>query len=186
MIETAIIAVENNEEAENGFYNGYGAYDEDIFNSLRKIVRAMAVYSHGLTVKGNFTLPQLTCILKIRQAGSINPSELARRVFLSQATITGIIDRLESKGLVQRERINKDRRRVNVRLTDEGIRFADAQPLPVQDIITSKVSRLPLKEQEEIQRVLSKVVCMLETGEGSGSSPTLNGVKKNIIEPETP
>lgn len=47
-------------------------------------------------------------------------SELSRALLLDKAAITGLVDRLENKGLVERCRAASDRRAINIRLTDAG------------------------------------------------------------------
>ncbi len=47
-------------------------------------------------------------------------SELSRALLLDKAAITGLVDRLEHKGLVERCRAASDRRAINIRLTDAG------------------------------------------------------------------
>ncbi len=48
---------------------------------------------------------------------------LAEALDVSQASATGIVDRMEQRGLVERRRIDEDRRVVRVALTDEGRRL---------------------------------------------------------------
>jgi DNA-binding MarR family transcriptional regulator len=63
----------------------------------------------------------LECLDVIDRAGEVSPTELARRVGLHPATMTGILDRLERGGWVERSRHADDRRRVLVRvIRDRG------------------------------------------------------------------
>jgi DNA-binding MarR family transcriptional regulator len=48
------------------------------------------------------------------------PSEFANRANVTRATITGLLDRLERKGLVERQNHPSDRRMLTVHLTDQG------------------------------------------------------------------
>ncbi|HET7304264.1 MAG TPA: MarR family transcriptional regulator [Segeticoccus sp.] len=52
--------------------------------------------------------------------GSATPSELAADLMMSPAGLTGRLDRLERAGLVRRVRGDRDRRRVDIEITDEG------------------------------------------------------------------
>ncbi|TYB32612.1 MAG: MarR family transcriptional regulator [Flexistipes sinusarabici] len=93
--------------------------------NIRKINRLLDKYTKYLNQKYNITLPQLICLYEIKKEKSINLTELTRRVNLNNSAITGIIDRLELKGYVQRVKSGKDRRIINIELTEKGTDFVD-------------------------------------------------------------
>ena len=95
-------------------------FEDQILGSLRRITRAIDLYSRQLAARYGLTGPQLVCMRALEALGPSTPSTLARHVDLSQATMTGILDRLEQNGLVRRERNQDDRRRVTVSLTESG------------------------------------------------------------------
>ena len=47
-------------------------------------------------------------------------SELSRRTLVTKGTLTGVLDRLMAKGLIRRDDVKDDRRRIRVRLTEKG------------------------------------------------------------------
>jgi DNA-binding MarR family transcriptional regulator len=68
----------------------------------------------------------LTLIVMNRTpAEAINPSLLAQTLGVTRATMTGLLDGLEKKKLVERRTDAEDRRKVGVRLTDAGRRILD-------------------------------------------------------------
>ena len=110
-------------------------------------------------------MPQLVCLRQLRNNGPVTASQLAREVYLSQATVTGIINRLEDRGLVRRERKHADRRLVTVSLTDDGRTMVDSAPLPLQDRFSARLSALDPVEQDHISGTLARVVEMMEAQE---------------------
>ena len=153
-------------------------YAESILLSLRRIIRAVDLYNRELGAKWRLTVPQLVCLRQLAAGGPCTPGNLARLVFLSQATVTGILNRLETRGLLIREREAADRRRVMVSLTDEGRQVAAAAPLPLQERFSARFNALPEAEQAHLDHVLSRVVVMmevpdLEAGEVGGLPETL-------------
>lgn len=90
------------------------------------------------------------------------PSELAMRVSLSQATVTGIIDRLSSRKLVSRRRNPSDKRRVTIRITEAGHDLADSAPSPVNNSIAFGLNAMPPAEIMRIQQTLDMVAQFLE------------------------
>ena len=86
------------------------------------------------------------------ESEAITPSGLAENVYLSRPTITGILDRLESRGLVERKRNSPDRRKVFVSLTAKGKELTANMPTPLQDRFAQRFERLPHEEQKQIER----------------------------------
>ncbi len=66
------------------------------------------------------TYPQYLTMLALWENDGLTVSELGERLFLDSGTVTPLLKRLESAGLVQRERDAQDERRVRVHLTDAG------------------------------------------------------------------
>jgi DNA-binding MarR family transcriptional regulator len=91
------------------------------------------------------------------------PSELARRIYLSQATVTGILNRLENRSLIKRERIGPDRRVVTISLTDHGSELVKVAPLPLQKHFYDRLNEMPEKKQLQITKILAQVVEMMES-----------------------
>ena len=134
----------------------------DIFMDLRRIMRAMDVYSRQLSDSHGLTGPQMLCLREISTQGSLTTGTLALAVALSPATLTGILDRLEMRGLVSRERRPEDKRRVVVSLTPMGRQMSQELPSPIQERFGSKLLALPAEEQAAIRRALGTVARMME------------------------
>lgn len=139
-----------------------GACAESILRSLRRIIRAIDQHSRRLSNQLNLTVPQLVCLRQLVLTGPSTPGKLASKVYLSQATVTGILDRLESRELIKRERSHPDRRRVNVSLTDSGRRLAEEMPWPLQERFASRLAAMPVSGQKTIDRALKQIVDMME------------------------
>ena len=92
-------------------------------------------------------------------------SDIARAVSLSLATVTTILNRLETNGYVHRERSAVDRRRVIVTLTDSGEAVLDQAPKPLQDSFMDRFSRLETWEQHHIVAALERVATMMDAEE---------------------
>ena len=135
---------------------------KEIFMDLRRIMRAMDVYSRQLAGSHGLTGPQMLCLREILDQGSLTTGALALAVALSPATLTGILDRLEVRGLVSRERRPEDKRRVLVSLTTMGKQMAQELPSPMQERFGSLLTELSADEQAAIREALNKVARMME------------------------
>lgn len=137
-------------------------YAGSILLSLRRIIRSIDQHNKQLGRRYELTVPQLVCLRQLLVDGEITPGQLAKSVYLSQATVTGIIDRLVDKGLVSRERSTQDRRKMLVRLTPKGTQMANDMPWPLQERFSRSLAGLKLEEIEKIDTMLKRLVEMME------------------------
>ena len=135
--------------------------DLRIFRALRRIIQAVDIHSRKLSSRHQITTPQLMTLLCVLDSGPVTPSDIARQVHLSDSTIVGILDRLESKNLVRRERSTTDRRRVYVSITEQGTALANAAPSPLQDELAEALRKLSELEQTNIALSLERVVDLM-------------------------
>jgi DNA-binding MarR family transcriptional regulator len=140
-------------------------YEVRIVEALRRIIRALHLRSRKLTAEYDVTGPQLHCLLTVAQEETLTVTSIARRVHLSSSTVIGILDRLESKGLVARERDKNDRRLVNVMATDRGRELVAKAPSPLQDTLLEGLKALPDMEQATIAFSLERIVDLMEAKE---------------------
>src|SRR3546814_18452384 len=99
-------------------------YDLRILRALRRITRSVALHSRQLAACSNITAPQLICLRAVIDRGPLTATAISREIHVSASTVVGILDCLEDKGLVRRERGREDRRIVFVTATEAGIKLA--------------------------------------------------------------
>lgn len=133
-----------------------------ILRAIRRIIRGVDLYSKELTASTRITTPQLMCLLSVVQAGSMTATSISREIHVSPSTVVGILDRLEEKGLIRRERNRDDRRVVAVTATNEGCRIAQQAPSPLQKTLADALGSLPLDEQTKIAGSLERIVNLME------------------------
>ena len=136
--------------------------DLRVLSAMRRIIHSVDMYSRELAAKTRITAPQLVCLITLAERGAMTATTISREVFLSPSTVVGILDRLEEKKLVKRERGSKDRRVVTVTITDEGRKLVEGAPSPLQNRLTEALSVLPLPEQIAIAKSLERVVSLME------------------------
>jgi len=137
----------------------------DVLVALRRIIRAVDLRSRHLVSYCGLTGPQLIVLKELADHDGISVGELTRSIHLSQATVTGILDRLAKRQLVRRERGDQDKRRVQVYLTAKAKAvLLDAPPL-LQEEFTEQFRGLEDWEQTQILSSLQRVVTMLEARE---------------------
>lgn len=133
----------------------------DVLVTLRRIIRAIDMHSKKLGKEYGLTGPQLMVLKEIRSGSDITIGHVAKKVSLSQATVTNIIDRLESRGMVTRERSTEDKRRVIVRTTDKADAILDSNPSVLQADFINSFQTLETWEQNLILSSLQRIATMM-------------------------
>jgi len=148
-------------KANKGLINKNPEIDLSILKSLRKITRSIDLNSKRLSSESSLTAPQILSLLAVYEKGSLTIAKIANEVHLSASTMVGIVDRLEMKNLVVRERSKTDRRQVMVNITNEGKKLAKKLPAPLQEKLLDALSKLSDNQQKNIVKALDLLVEML-------------------------
>jgi DNA-binding MarR family transcriptional regulator len=136
-----------------------------VLSTLRQIIRAIDIHSRKLSKEYGLTGPQLIVISEIGQYGPMTIGELARRISLSQATVTTILDRLELKELAERTRDKQDKRRVYVDITDKARTILETHPNFLQEAFVRRFNALEEWEQTLILSSIQRISAMMNTAE---------------------
>lgn len=145
----------------------------DVLVALRRVIRATDLHSKRLVKMAGLTASQVLLLQAMHDHGRVTIGHLARAISLSQATVTTIIDRLEKRGLVARERSSQDKRKVHAILTDVGRETLKSAPMPLQEHFIRQFSNLPVAEQSSIIAALQSVARMMDA-EDIDASPFLD------------
>ncbi len=146
---------------------------EAVLIALRRVIRATDLHSKRLSKIAGLTAPQLLILKTLHNKGNLPAGEIANQISLSQATVTIILDRLESRGLITRQRSTKDKRKVIASLTDDGREILANAPKPLQEHFVRQFSSLHDWEQTAIISSLQRVACMMDA-ENIDASPVLD------------
>ena len=141
------------------------AITDDVLAALRRIIRAIDLQSRVLVQQCGLTGPQLQLLKELGRQDDRCLGDVARALHLSQATITGIVDRLEAKELVVRTRDLSDKRRIRVVLTPTGHTLLESAPSVLQEHFTAAFEGLAVWEKHQILASLQRVVALMEARE---------------------
>jgi len=136
---------------------------EEIVVTLRQISRAMSIYSKSLEKHYGLTSPQLMILQELSQNEYIAIGEIAKKISLSQATVTDIIDRLSMKGLVSRTKNSLDRRQVLIKITPDGKNIINKKPSLLQKDFLTKFDQLQRWEQHLLLSSVEKIASMMKS-----------------------
>jgi DNA-binding MarR family transcriptional regulator len=135
---------------------------QEVLVELRRIIRATDMQSKRIVKACGLTIPQVMVLRAIADLGDVTVRRVAGHVSLSQATVTTILNRLESRELVIRVRSNKDKRVVNARLTQSGWETLNSAPALLHEKFIERFEGLGKHQQGEILMALQRVAEMMD------------------------
>lgn len=138
-----------------------GDRSHEVLIALRRIIRATDLHSKKISKESGLTVPQVVVLQSIRDLGEVTTGRISERVSLSQATVTSILDRLESRGLIERYRSAEDRRVVHERLTKQGHAALRKAPPLLHESFLEVFSALSPARQKAIARTLEDIAEMM-------------------------
>jgi DNA-binding MarR family transcriptional regulator len=124
-------------------------------------------------LRDNFdiTLPRFDLMAQLDKApGGMRLGELSRRLMVSNGNITGLVDRLVTQRLLDRQPAPNDRRTQLVKLTAEGRRTFRAMANAHENWIAEILGDLTRNEQETLMRLLGKAKTSARKAIGPGDT----------------
>jgi len=136
----------------------------EILIKIRKIVRSINLESKKIQKEYGVSIPQVLCLQYLRnsvnyQAGQ---GEIRKFLNLNASTASGIINRLENKGLVARLPKSGDKRVVTIALTSKGDQLMQKMPSLLHERLSEKMIKLDASTLENIKSSLELLVNILE------------------------
>lgn len=102
--------------------------------------------------------PQQAQLLCRLMAGPIGMTELRQALHLEKSSLTGLVDRVERRGLVQRVRPSHDRRACDIALTSQGRRLANATHRAISDRLEMLAGDVSLADQATLTTTISQLL----------------------------
>jgi len=130
-----------------------------IVGDLHEMIGSLRCAGTGRMVKAGISMTHLHILWVLEHHGDLTMSRLAELLDVSVSNATGLIDRMEERGLVERFRVPTDRRIVVVRASAEGARIRDEIEALKQDRMRTILGRL---EPSALPRVI-------DTDDGGGA-----------------
>lgn len=129
--------------------------------SLRRIIRVTESSARELAKKADMATSELLTLQAVSDNPGISPGELAKSMNLSPVTSTVILQKLESRGLIDKIRSKVDKRRLEVALTEKGKHEVNDAPSSLQTRFSERFAQLQDWEQQLIASVLGRVTILL-------------------------
>lgn len=131
----------------------------DLADRLALAHQKMALYDAEIHRESGseLTAPQARVVFCLGDTDGLTCSEITERTLITKGTLTGVIDRLEEKGLVQRWGDSEDGRRIIVDLTRVGERVYRREYPKYAEAMASKLEGLSARERQQAAKLLEKI-----------------------------
>lgn len=100
------------------------------------------------------SVPQFDLLSTLSEREGVSQQEIAERLYVTKGNVSGLIDRLEAQGFVERRALPNDRRSYALHLTPEGRRLAETGLAMQSRLITATLGQLPRADIEALDRIL--------------------------------
>jgi len=135
-----------------------GLIIRDGVRQLNKIIGMMI--TQELSEVG-ITMPQISVMRKIKD-GPMTIGQLSKDLYLSCSTVSGIVDRLEREGYIERVRDTADRRVVWIHITNKFEEMANSIPVMQKEYFTELIKDLSEEEIDKIVDALQLLIRQFE------------------------
>lgn len=134
----------------------------EIVQGLRRIVKALHTYSQDVRNAYGLTGPQLWALKTLQRNGRMSTGRLAAALAVHQSSVSILVDRLETRGLVRRMRGRLDHRVVTMELTPRGASLAAQAPEAAQGRLLHALEAMPPGEVRKIRHAVDRLVQAME------------------------
>ena len=135
----------------------------EILIRIRQIIRSVNLESKRIEKEYGISIPQLLCLNFLNDKPSFQASHKEIKDFLklNASTVTGIISRLEKKGLVARLPKKEDRRIGLITITARGVEMLENTPEPLHEQLSFKLKQLSPEELKQLQKSFDAIIDFL-------------------------
>lgn len=137
----------------------------EVIDNLRRTFQAINEYSKSAAQTTGLTGPQLWAVKILAKDAPLRVSDLAKEMYLRPATVVGILNRLEKKGLISRTRSCTDRRAVDLQLTAAGKLLVANAPEVAQAMLLQGLNTLSNEQFDHVVNGMQLMVRMLNAEE---------------------
>jgi DNA-binding MarR family transcriptional regulator len=131
---------------------------ECIFFQLAKTSQVGSRFWSRKVSQIDLTAVQAMVIRFLYDSDRLTSSQLGKRTKLDSATLTGLIDRLETAGLVERRRNSEDRRSIRLRLTREGMKKGEIVKRLMEDANKEFLHEFSESEEVALRTLLNRII----------------------------
>ena len=146
-----------------------------ITRNLRILFKAVQAHSKTVETTCGLSSAQLWMLFEISRQPGVKVSQLAAILTIHPSTCSNMLDKLEAKGLICRDRSKKDQRSVHLIITRAGTELLASGPRPAQGILSGALEQLPAEQLDNLHLGLAGLIQVLQHRDDSAALIPLPG-----------
>ena len=131
---------------------------QNITKQLRILFRTIQSHSKTVERQCGLSSAKLWMMWELFANPGLKVSELAKALTIHPSTCSNMLDQLEGKGLLRRDRSKTDQRAVHLFLTDKGTKLLATAPRPVQGALSNALGQLSDTHLSSLEDSLNKLM----------------------------
>ena len=147
---------------------------KEIVDAIRRLYRAVYLDSSKMSRQFGLTGAQSGVLRNLFAHGALSSADLSRKLYVTPSNITGVIDRLERKGLVERIKKKGDRRVALITLTEKGDELSKSLPDPIEKKLISELVDLEPEHVQLLSMAMNQIINLIDTKEIEDAPMGLN------------
>ena len=136
-----------------------------IVQDLRVVVRTIQAHSRHVEKQSGVSSVQLWAMWELFKLPGQKVSELSRALSIHQSTASNMLDKLEEKSLIRRDRSGPDQRVVQLFLTKKGSDLLSGAPRPAQGAVQDALKHLSDEELQVLKTGLDTLISHMSVSE---------------------
>lgn len=140
--------------------------DADLLRLLWEAGHALQAMSRHMERNLGISGPQRLVLREVGRRPDILPGELAAILGIHPSTVTGLVDKLADRGMIDRQRSTDDRRSTRLRLTTSGERLLQVRAVTIESVVQAATEGMPAERREAAAEMLSTVAKALRAAAG--------------------
>ncbi len=129
-----------------------------VLMNFRQIMGSAKQHYSVVRRECGLTGAELWALWQIGSAPGLKVTELANTLSIHQSTASNLVDKLGSRGLIRRERRQRDQRVVRLSVTGKGAKLLDRAPAPMRGVLPDAVSGLSNPDLKKLEAALRLVL----------------------------
>ncbi|MBI2312348.1 MAG: MarR family transcriptional regulator [Betaproteobacteria bacterium] len=134
----------------------------EVLKKFRQIFRSAKRHFQWVEDRCGVSGAQLWAMWELAEAPGLRVSDLARSLSVHQSTASNMLDKLETRKLIRRERGQPDQRVVRLYLTAQGEEIIRLAPTPARGVLPDALNHLPEGALRSLDRNLSELVGLMK------------------------
>lgn len=146
------------------------AKQQAIIKQLRILFRAVQAHARSVETTCGLSSAQLWMLYEVSLSHGIKVTELASKLSIHRSTSSNMLDKLEKKNLLFRDRSKSDQRSVHLYLTPEGKELLHKAPSPPQGQLSNTLSKLTSEQLTDLETSLQTFIDALNFDDEKAST----------------